>query len=222
MYCHLSDLDVQKLAAATKLAPGKVRLALSLVGYPEEVANAMTFVFGNTLICDDAESAKLVTFSPQVGGVRSVTLDGDIYDPSGTLSGGSAPSSSGVLVKVQELLEAERRLGEARGRLEMLEREEERGRVEREKWKKLARELEIKEHEMHLLEEQVGGSNATRVCPNMMWISLVRLTAGTGWRRHREDKADDCRSHNHGQSRKAEAEGCSGRDQEARERYGRV
>lgn len=156
-------ISAQKLAAATKLALGKVRLALSLVGYPEEVANAMTFVFGNTLICDDAESAKLVTFSPQVGGVRSVTLDGDIYDPSGTLSGGSAPSSSGVLVKVQELLEAERKLGEARGRLEMLEREEERGRVEREKWKKLARELEIKEHEMHLLEEQVGGSNATRV-----------------------------------------------------------
>jgi structural maintenance of chromosome 2 len=86
--------------SATKLAPGKVRLALSLVGYPEDVANAMTFVFGDTLVWDDAESAKLVTFSPQVGGVRSVTLDGDVYDPSGTLSGGSAPSGSGILVKV--------------------------------------------------------------------------------------------------------------------------
>jgi structural maintenance of chromosome 2 len=123
----------------------------------------MAFVFGDTLVCDDAETAKLVTFSPQVGGVRSVTLDGDVYDPSGTLSGGSAPSSSGTLVKVQELLEAERKLGEAKGRLQVLEREEEKGREGREKWKKLARELEIKEHEMRLLEEQVGGSNATRV-----------------------------------------------------------
>jgi len=123
----------------------------------------MAFVFGDTLVCDDAETAKLVTFSPQVGGVRSVTLDGDVYDPSGTLSGGSAPSSSGTLVKVQELLEAERKLGDAKGRLQVLEREEEKGREGREKWKKLARELEIKEHEMRLLEEQVGGSNATRV-----------------------------------------------------------
>jgi structural maintenance of chromosome 2 len=98
----------QKLSSATKLAPGKVRLALSLVGYPKDVATAMTFVFGDTLVCDDAESAKSVTFSPQVGGVRSVTLEGDAYDPSGTLSGGSAPSGSGTLVKVQELLEAER------------------------------------------------------------------------------------------------------------------
>lgn len=140
----------------------------------------MVYVFGNTLICDDAESAKLVTFSPQVGGVRSVTLDGDVYDPSGTLSGGSAPSGSGVLIKVQDLLEAERKLGEARGRLQMLEKEEEKGKEGREKWKKLARELEIKEHEMRLLEEQVGNSNATRVSvslsltrTNIIWAILL-------------------------------------------------
>lgn len=124
----------------------------------------MMYVFGDTMICDDAASAKLVTFSPQVGGVRSVTLDGDVYDPSGTLSGGSAPSSSGTLVRVQELLGAEKKVADASRKLEQLETAEERGRDGREKWKKLARELEMKEHEMRLLEEQVGGSNATRVC----------------------------------------------------------
>ncbi len=139
-----------------------MRLALSLVGYPQDVSNAMAYVFGDTLICDDAESAKLVTFSAQVG-VKSVTLDGDVYDPAGTLSGGAAPSSNGMLIKVQELLDAERRLGEAVGRLQMLEREEERSRGNREQWKKISRELDIKEHEMRLLQEQVGGSNATRV-----------------------------------------------------------
>jgi len=138
-------------------------LALSLVGYPEDVANAMAFVFGDTLICDDAESAKLVTFSPQVGGVRSVTLEGDVYDPSGTLSGGSAPSGSGTLVKVQELLEAERKLDGAKRKLDELEKAEAKGKEGRDRWKKLSRELEIKEHEMRLLEEQVEGSNAARV-----------------------------------------------------------
>jgi structural maintenance of chromosome 2 len=163
---EIPDVDYprfQKLSSATKLAPGKVRLALSLVGYPEDVANAMTFVFGDTLVCDDAESAKLVTFSPQVGGVRSVTLEGDVYDPSGTLSGGSAPSGSGTLVKVQELLEAERKVSDAKKRLDELENAEAKGKEGRDRWKKLIRELEIKEHEMSLLEEQVEGSNAARV-----------------------------------------------------------
>ena len=76
----------------------------------------MSYVFSDTLICDDAASAKLVTFSKEVG-VKSVTLDGDVYDPSGTLSGGSAPNSSGILVKVQELQEAERRVRKAEERL---------------------------------------------------------------------------------------------------------
>ncbi|KZT03117.1 condensin complex subunit SMC2 [Laetiporus sulphureus 93-53] len=155
-----SVIPDQKLQAAMKLAPGKVRLALSLVGYSQEVANAMAFVFGNTMVCDDAESAKLVTFTSHV---RSVTLDGDVYDPSGMLSGGSAPSGSGVLIKMQELLEAEGKLGEARGRLQMLEQREMQDRDAREKWKKLARELELKEHEMRLLEEQINGSNASRI-----------------------------------------------------------
>jgi structural maintenance of chromosome 2 len=164
----------QKLSSATKLAPGKVRLALSLVGYPEDVANAMAFVFGDTLVCDDAESAKLVTFSPQVGGVRSVTLEGDVYDPSGTLSGGSAPSGSGTLVKVQELLEAERKLSDAKRRLDELEKAEAKGKDGRDRWKKLSRELEIKEHEMRLLEEQVEGSNAARVSLSFrVWYGVL-------------------------------------------------
>lgn len=122
----------------------------------------MAYVFGDTMICDDADSAKIVTFNKSIG-VKSVTLDGDIYDPSGTLSGGSAPSGSGILVRVQELLDAEEKLAEAQETLTTLEREYERNRDGRERWKKLSKELDIKEHEMRLLEEQVGGSNAARV-----------------------------------------------------------
>jgi len=54
---------------------------------------------------------------------RSVTLDGDVYDPSGTLGGGSAPNS--ILVQVQELLEIENKIRDAQTRLSTLEKEEE-------------------------------------------------------------------------------------------------
>lgn len=122
----------------------------------------MEYVFSDTLICDDADSAKRVTFAREIG-VKSVTLQGDVYDPSGTLSGGAAPNSNQILVRVQELLDAEHALQEATGRLRTLEQEEARTKASRDSWKLLAQNLELKSHEMQLLEQQVGGSNATKV-----------------------------------------------------------
>ncbi|KAG5645320.1 hypothetical protein DXG03_006509 [Asterophora parasitica] len=155
-------LSPRQLDAARRLAPGKVHQALSLVSYDDEVANAIAYVFGDSLICEDAESAKRVTFSKDVG-VRCVTLAGDVYDPSGTLSGGSAPSGSGTLIRAQELMEIYKKLTAARQRLEVLEREEHENKRVREEWRALARELEMKEHEAHLMEQQVQGSNASRI-----------------------------------------------------------
>jgi structural maintenance of chromosome 2 len=152
----------QKLQSAKHLAPGKVRPALSLVGYPDEVAEAIAFVFSDTMICDDAASAQAITFSREVG-VRSVTLEGDVYEPSGTMSGGAAPSGSGILARAQELRVAEERVAAARKTFAALEREEVARRAARDKWRERTREIEIKEHELRLLEEQVGSSNAARV-----------------------------------------------------------
>ncbi|KIJ99285.1 hypothetical protein K443DRAFT_680122 [Laccaria amethystina LaAM-08-1] len=155
-------LHPKKLEAAQKLAPGKVRTALSLVGYEDEVAKAIAYVFNDTLVCDDADTARKVTFSKDIL-TKSVTLEGDVYDPSGTLSGGSAPTGNRILVEVQELLQVEGKFKEAQAHLASLEKEEERNKKARESWKQLVRELEIKEHELKLLEEQVVGSNASRI-----------------------------------------------------------
>lgn len=133
----------------------------------------MGFVFGSTFICKDSETAKKVTFSKEIGGARSVTLEGDVYEPSGTLSGGAAPTSSGVLVKVQELLDTERRFGEAKGRLDVLEKQGERDRARREKWSAAMRDLQIKQHERKLFEERLGGSDASRVNPSASLYSFL-------------------------------------------------
>ena len=39
-----------------------------------------SYVFGKTIVCKDVESAKMCAFSEGVR-VRSVTLDGDLFDP---------------------------------------------------------------------------------------------------------------------------------------------
>ncbi|KAK3390903.1 putative SMC2 protein [Podospora didyma] len=154
--------SAQTVAAAQKIAPGKVDLALSLVGFDDEISAAMEYVFGNTLICADADTAKRVTFDPNVR-MRSVTLEGDTYDPSGTLSGGSAPNSSGVLVTLQKLNEITRQLKDAESTLETL-----RARISREKSKldqakKIKQELDLKSHEIKLAEEQISGNSSSSI-----------------------------------------------------------
>lgn len=122
----------------------------------------MAYVFGDTFICADKQSAQAVTFNKNVG-VKSVTLEGDIYDPSGTLSGGATPSSGGVLVKMQELRGVEREIAEHKKALDEVSRELAGAKKVIDQYKKDKRELDLKEHEVRLLEEQLSGSNATIV-----------------------------------------------------------
>ncbi|RMX39519.1 hypothetical protein pdam_00006145, partial [Pocillopora damicornis] len=67
--------DVVKRAESL-VGKDNVNLALSLVGYDEEVKAAMAYVFGTTF----------VTYDPKVQ-ARSVTLGGDLFDPQGTATG---------------------------------------------------------------------------------------------------------------------------------------
>ncbi|KAJ7446895.1 condensin complex subunit SMC2 [Mycena galericulata] len=155
-------INPSTLRAAEKIGDGQVRSALSLVRYPTNVAKAIEFVFSDTLICDSPEIAKRVTFADAVK-LRSVTLAGDVYEPSGSLSGGSAPSTSGILVRVQELLEADEKLETARTELAELERTQGKTQKARDEWKARVKELDMKEHELKLMEEQMQGSNAAQL-----------------------------------------------------------
>ncbi len=154
--------SAEKVGAAQKLAPGKVDLALTLVGYDDEVSRAMEYVFGNTLICADAATAKRVTFDNAVR-MKSVTLDGDVYDPAGTLSGGSKPNSGNVLVKMQDLIKIDRALKEAKLELGKVESEIQSSKAQMASFSKAKRDLDLKRHQVTLLESQISGSNATRI-----------------------------------------------------------
>lgn len=61
---------------------------MSLIEYDPHVRPAMQSVFGQIFICKDVETAKKVAFHPKIL-KKSVTLDGDVFDPSGTLAGGT-------------------------------------------------------------------------------------------------------------------------------------
>ena len=146
------------------------------MGYDDDVSAAMSYVFGDTFICADKQSAQAVTFNKNIG-VKSVTLEGDVYDPSGTLSGGAAPSSSGLLVKVQELRILEKEIEHHKSILDETKAELASAKKVIDQWRKDKRELDLKEHEVRLLEEQVNGSNATKVGPGSIVLEHQRHTS---------------------------------------------
>jgi structural maintenance of chromosome 2 len=151
-----------KIGAAQKIAPGKVDLALSLVGYDNEVTAAMEYVFGSTLVCEDAETAKRVTFDPAVR-MKSVTLQGDTYDPAGVLSGGSAPQSSGVLITLQKLNEITMELRDQEMQLGTLQATMVKEKKKLDAARKTKQEFDLKTHEIKLTEEQIGSNSSSSV-----------------------------------------------------------
>ena len=154
--------SAEKVGAAQKIAPGKVDLALSLVGYENEVSAAMEYVFGSTLVCNDAETAKRVTFDPAVR-MKTVTLEGDVYDPSGTLSGGSSPNSSGVLVTLGKLNEGTKELNRLEAKLAEVQATIAKDKKKMDSARKIKQQLDLKSHEIRLTEEQIGGNSSSSV-----------------------------------------------------------
>ncbi|KAL7818855.1 RecF/RecN/SMC [Trichoderma aethiopicum] len=183
--------SAQTIATAQRIAPGKVDLALSLVGYDHEVASAMEYVFGNTLICADAETAKKVTFDPNVR-MRSITLEGDSYDPSGTLSGGSSPNSSGVLVTLQKLNNLTHQLNETERSLKELQINIAREKSKLDQARQVQQELDLKRHEIKLAEDQIGGNSSSSIIQDVenMKATIAELQASISDAKARQTEAN--------------------------------
>lgn len=182
--------SAEKIGAAQKIAPGKVDLALSLVGYDDEVSTAMEYVFGNTLICADAETAKRVTFDPAVR-MRSITLEGDSYDPSGTLSGGSSPNSSGVLVTLQKFNELTKELNAKKRVLSELQSTMLREKKKLDQARKIKQELDLKSHEIKLTEEQIGSNSSSSIIQEVenMKQNIIQLKSDLAEAKKRQEEA---------------------------------
>jgi structural maintenance of chromosome 2 len=133
-------------------------LALSLVGYDKTVSKAMEFIFGRTFICNDSRSAEKVTFDKSIR-TRSVTLQGDVFDAAGTLTGGSRQTSTSVLLQLQQLNEVRAKLAEisekyaaAKEELDVLASAEDSVR-------ELTMQKELVCHEIALLEARISNSS---------------------------------------------------------------
>ncbi|XP_030936006.1 structural maintenance of chromosomes protein 2-1-like [Quercus lobata] len=105
---HLVPPRVQH-SAVRLVGNDNAELALSLVGYEEELKTAVEYVFSSTFVCKTVDAAKEVAFNREIR-TRSVTLEGDIFQPSGLLTGGSRKGGGDLLRQLHHLAEAESKL----------------------------------------------------------------------------------------------------------------
>lgn len=70
--------------------PNSIYLAKDLVKYnSSKYETLMNYVFGSTIICSNSTIAQRVAFDEKLGlNAMAITLDGDVYNPAGILSGG--------------------------------------------------------------------------------------------------------------------------------------
>ena len=95
-------LPLNKLKAApNKLAlpkdKGVIDFAINLMDFDDKYIDAFYFALGETLVVDNMETAKKL-----MGKYRIVTLDGEIFEKSGAITGGAKRKSSALFGKMDD------------------------------------------------------------------------------------------------------------------------
>ncbi|AIY90515.1 chromosome segregation protein SMC [Geoglobus acetivorans] len=87
-------------------AEGVIDYAVNLVSCESKFRPVFNFVFRDTIVVDTVENAKKI-----MDGKRIVTLDGELIEKTGAITGGSIDRKRGLLIS-RELLEREKRISE--------------------------------------------------------------------------------------------------------------
>ena len=136
---------------------GSARLALELVGYDADVHKAMEYAFGSTFICDSSKVAKAVAFDKNVR-TKTVTLDGDEYNPTGTLTGGSTSSLGKLLAMIDELSTSEAELAAKRQEFKHLEAVLKASTADIATAERIEKELDTKRHLLGIAEDKLANT----------------------------------------------------------------
>ncbi|XP_028132616.1 structural maintenance of chromosomes protein 2 [Diabrotica virgifera virgifera] len=139
----------QKLVGAENCKP-----AMSLIEYDRELQSAMEFVFGNVFICRDLSIAKQISFHDKIRR-KCVTLDGDVTDPSGTLSGGAPIKGGSMFLQLWEAQKKEGLLATKERELEKINALIQQLSGQQEKYNSLKHKLDMAQHELNFVQQKL-------------------------------------------------------------------
>lgn len=112
---NYKPIPQEKLRQINEMFGNDARLAIDLIKYDKDCQSAMQFVFGSTFICSTSEVARKLAYTENFK-VKCVNLEGDVFDPSGMMTGGANfRQSESILMKVQELNTLQEKIRNIRG-----------------------------------------------------------------------------------------------------------
>ncbi len=91
---------------------GAIDYAINLLTFPDIYADVFAFVFGNTLVYANFQLAR-----PHIGSYRMVTLEGELLETTGAISGGSLAQKASLHFGKSESLETAHEIHELKQRL---------------------------------------------------------------------------------------------------------
>ncbi|XP_026666450.1 structural maintenance of chromosomes protein 2 isoform X2 [Ceratina calcarata] len=149
-------MDNHIIQLAQKIGGGSenVQPALSLIDFPAETRSAMTWIFGQIFICKDMDVAKKIAFHQNIMR-KCVTLEGDVVDPSGILSGGAASKSGSILLKLDELKASYTALNEKQQALQNIETSLQKVNNVAEEYNSLKQTLDLRNHEISMVKQKL-------------------------------------------------------------------
>ena len=92
-FLPMTEMHSRSLPSAPDL-PGVVDFAYNLIDFDPQYAEVFSYVVGDTLVVEDMETARDL-----MGEYRLVTLDGDLVEKSGAMTGGSSSGSRYAFTK---------------------------------------------------------------------------------------------------------------------------
>ncbi|XP_011862527.1 PREDICTED: structural maintenance of chromosomes protein 2 [Vollenhovia emeryi] len=166
-------IDQQTISLAERLV-GKenVQPALSLVDFPNEITSAMTWIFGQIFICKDMDTAKKIAFHEKIM-KKCVTLEGDLYDPVGTLSGGAAAKSGSILLKLEELKETRDELNHKEQLLKNIETALSNIAQTAEKYASLKQKYDLLTHEINMIRQNLQQTSYHKIKEEMDLLNVA-------------------------------------------------
>ncbi|KAG8172160.1 hypothetical protein JTE90_003169 [Oedothorax gibbosus] len=117
----------------------------------------MQYAFGHTLICPTIDQAGEVCFNHLIK-KETVSLDGSIFSPQGTLTGGSIQAGDTVLEKLIPCPKLKEALERKQNQLSQLQKDISNMKIVKQRYDSLHEDWELKENEAQLLKSKIEQS----------------------------------------------------------------
>ncbi|KAL6579103.1 hypothetical protein OROMI_009319 [Orobanche minor] len=143
---RLESWGTSNIVKESMVGKENAELAPSLVGYDEEIKTAMEYVLVQPLFAKPLKQHKRQVAFDRETRAPTVTLEGDIFQPSGLLTGGSRRGGGDLLRQLHQLADAELNLSQHQ---KLLSEIEAKGRAEQNEHHKIGELVKKLELELH-------------------------------------------------------------------------